>query len=232
MKLSWCLIALILSWPAYGGHYCNKTRVAVLDTGLNLTDPRFTQHLCPTGHKNFVLGETINDIVGHGTHVSGIIEQFADGANYCMLIYKYFSYHATGIQNVNREVQALNEAILNEADIVNFSGGGDEPNQEEYSVIKNNPRVVFVVAAGNDHKNLNYSDNTYFPASYWLKNEYVIGASDSSSSNYGSKVLFEPGYEVLSYLPNNQLGRMSGSSMSTARFTGKLVDRVSKMCND
>ena len=216
---------------------CHKIKVAVVDTGLDLKDPRFKNHLCPTGHKNFVPGKTIDDNHGHGTHVSGLIEQFAYGSNYCLLIYKYYSESATGQQNLDREILSFQEAINNGADIVNFSGGGPEFNELEYLIIKNHPKVTFVVAAGNEHQNLDVHGNEYYPASYFLPNELVVSANDHegfrmSFSNYGSKVTdSELGEDVLSFLPGNRMGKLSGSSQATAIKSGKLVDKMSKMCN-
>ena len=44
------------------------------------------------------------------------------------------------------------------------------------------------------------------------------------SSNYGDAFLhFENGYRVLSILPNNRYGYMTGTSQSTAIRTGKIV---------
>lgn len=231
------LVYFLLVWslPLHSACKYHQTRVAILDSGLDLSDPRFTTHLCPSGHKNFVPTEKIDDIQGHGTHIAGIIKKFANKSNYCLLIYKYYSDSANGSQNMSREVAALQEAIKNKADIVNLSGGGPEFDEDEYSIIKNNPQVTFVVAAGNKSKNLDIPGNEYYPASYWLKNEFIVGAGDYSESNYGSKVLHEPGFEVLSTLPYtvepSGMGYVSGSSMSTARYTGKLVDKLSQMCD-
>lgn len=215
---------------------CRKIRVAIIDTGLDLTDPRFSGHLCKTGHKNFVDDETLDDINSHGTHVAGLIEKFAGNANYCLLIYKYFSDNATGLLNLSREVSAIKEAIKNSADIVNFSGGGEEFDEEEALLIKYHPEITFVVAAGNEHKNLDIPGNQFYPASLFLPNEEVVAAVDKNGelipqTNYGKYVENkELGLHVLSLLPNGQMGYMTGSSQATAIFSGKLVAKTSKMC--
>lgn len=218
-------------------HNCNKIKVGVVDTGLDLSDPRFKNHLCPIGHKNFVPDEPINDINGHGVHIAGLIQQYAGNSNYCLLIYKYYSESATGQQNLDREIAAFQEAIDNGASIVNFSGGGPEFNELEYLTIRDHPKTTFVVAAGNEHKNLDIRGHEYYPASYFLPNEFEVSANRSdgfraSFSNYGIKVTdSELGEDVLSYLPNGQNGRKSGSSQATAIKSGKLIDKMSKMCN-
>jgi subtilisin family serine protease len=238
MKMSIAaLIALSLVTTNCYARCPKKIKVAVLDTGLDLNDPRFNGILCPTGHKSFVPGKNVSDYHGHGTHVSGIIKKFAGNANYCLLIYKYYSESASSWDNLHHEIQALNEAIRNGAKIVNLSGGGPEFAEDEYLVIKNNPSVTFVVAAGNEHQNLNIPTNSYYPASYGLKNVIVVGNVDrnnrrTDSSNYGSLVQkWEMGDNVKSYLPGNRMGYMTGTSQSTAVFSGKLVDSLSKTCN-
>ena len=47
-------------------------RVAVIDTGLDLSDKRFSSRLCKEGHEDFT-HTTIEDKSGHGTHVVGLI---------------------------------------------------------------------------------------------------------------------------------------------------------------
>lgn len=214
------------------------TRIAVIDTGLNLEDPRFKNHLCKTGHKNFVTNETMEDTLQHGTHVAGLIELYAGNSNYCLLIYKYYSYSATGSENLKREVLSFKEAIKNKADIINYSGGGNAFSEEEAKLIAKNPQTTFVVAAGNERQSLDIPGNEFWPASLFYKNMRVVGALDKkgnrlASSNYGKKVQYqEIGEDVFSFLPNGKTGRMSGSSMSTAIISGKLVDRLSKSCEN
>lgn len=210
-----------------------KIKVAIVDTGLDLKDPRFKDHLCSTGHKNFVPNETLDDINGHGTHVSGLIQKFAGNADFCLLIYKYYSESATGQQNMDREVQAMQEAVVNGADVVNYSGGGPEFNEGEFLVIRNHPKTTFVVAAGNEHQDLDLPGNDFYPASLKLPNELVVMGIDDQgkrvpTSNWSKKAFSEPGTHILSYLPNGKTGYMTGTSQATAIFSGKLVDRMSR----
>lgn len=202
-------------------------KVAIVDTGLDLKDPRFKDHLCKSGHQDFT-GEGIEDSVGHGTHVSGIIQHYADNGNYCLLIYKYYSYAASGKLNQEREVMAFKEAIKQKVAIVNFSGGGENLYNPEKEVIKHGPHTLFVVAAGNEHHDLDEVCD-YYPACLNLKNILVVGSTDSEGirsnySNYGSIVSdWEIGENVMSTLPDDREGHMSGTSQATAIQTGKLI---------
>lgn len=223
MKYFFLLLLSTLSYAAP----CHQLRIAVIDSGLNLNDPRFT-HLCKTGHKNFVTGETIEDTVSHGTHIAGLIQKYARDANYCMLIYKYFSYRNMD-NNDKIFVSAIEEAIENKADVINISGGGIGFNEEEALLIANNPKVTFVVSAGNSGKNLDIPGNEFYPASLFYKNIRVVKNIDSNgvpskSSNYSSRLSYwEIGESVLSYLPNGKEGYLSGTSQSAAIFQENLL---------
>ena len=221
-------------------------KVAIIDTGLDLNDVRFKQ-LCKTGHENFTAEPSTHhvdsmdttDVQGHGTHVAGLIQKYAGfNTDYCLLIYKFYSNSASGKENLLNEASAIRQAVREGASIINISAGGAESSEEEYAAIKNNPNVTFVVAAGNQGKNIDDPKNKFYPASYALKNEIIVGSVDSRwvrspTSNYGSVVTdWEVGVGVLSYLNGpNLMGRLSGTSMATAIKTGKIVAARIFLCH-
>jgi hypothetical protein len=179
----------------------------------------------------------MEDNHGHGTFIVGLIQQYAQNANYCMTIYKYYQDGAPDKINDHREVAAIKAAIDGGADIVNLSGGGPGFDEDEALLIRDNPKVLFVVAAGNAGANMDISGNEFYPASLPYNNILAVGGIDrygnrTSASNYGKKVnAKELGQDVESTLPNGQTGILSGTSMSCAIHTGKLVDRLSKVWN-
>lgn len=211
-------------------------KVAVVDTGLDLTDPRFFEHLCPNGHKDFT-GLGLKDMDGHGTHVAGLIQKYAGDANYCMIIYKYYFDEQTGQVNLRNEILAFEAAAKAKVDLVNMSGGGPEFNEREYLFIAENPQITFVVSAGNENENLDIPGYYYYPASYWLPNEIVVGSiqkdgSKAPLSNFSKKIVAkEVGTNVISYLPNDRTGEMSGTSMATAIHTGKMIREMATKCD-
>ena len=239
-----CILALYyLSYYALFSLFFTKEsrsddmiRVAVVDSGLDLKDPRFEGHICPTGSKNFVEGETLDGINGHGTHVTGLIQKYAKNSNYCFLIYKYYSDKLPGTVNLQNEVASFRDAVINKADIVNFSGGGAEFDEQEYLIIKDNPQIIFIVSAGNDHQDLDIRGNEYYPASYFLPNEIVVRGVDKykrlvPSSNYSKRIKAqELGENVLSFLPDGKMGYMTGTSQAAAVHTGKAICKMSKRC--
>jgi subtilisin family serine protease len=224
-------IPLILALFLVPSTSAEQLKIAIVDTGLDINDPRFAGHICPSGHKDFT-ETSLEDTLGHGTFVAGLIKKNAGNSNYCLLIYKYYVDSAPGSVNVRRELAALREAISNGADIVNFSGGGPIFNEEESLLIKYHPEVTFVVAAGNEGKSLDISGNEYYPASYFYPNEIVVGSVNSkgkrsSFSNYGKNVeVKELGEGVVSYVPNNRIATWEGTSFSTAIHTGKLIRKM------
>lgn len=214
-----------------------QKRVAIIDTGLDLKDPRFSKLLCKKGkHWNFV-NNTSNpyDSHGHGTHIAGLIKQYAGNASYCLLIYKYYDDWSTGEQNLSNEIRALKQAVVDKADIINLSGGGSEFSNEERKAFLRIEElgILAVVAAGNDGKPVAELGYAYYPAAYGFSNIVVVGNLQSNfkgdcfihpTSNRGSKVnKWEIGTYVSSTLPGDMMGSLTGTSQATAIRTGKIL---------
>jgi subtilisin len=221
-------------------------KVAVIDTGFDfqskwkkLPKDLSIPKMCGDGHKDFTK-TNINDQHGHGTHVMGLIAKYAKNSNYCIVSIKYYDENASSEENFDRSIEALNYTLSIDVDIINYSGGGPMENEKEYDILKKLIRndVKVVVSAGNDGANISKYENAYYPASYSKKisKEFkdkrtviVVGNIKKDkkrlpSSNYGDIVNFwEIGYKVLSLLPKNSTGYMTGTSQSTAIKTGKII---------
>lgn len=234
------ILLLIMQQGSFASSGCDQEplKIAVIDTGLNLDDPRFAEHLCKTGHMNFVMNnDRPIDEHGHGTHVTGLIQQYAGKGNYCFLIYKYYSDANPGSVNLKNTVKAIHAAVENGATIINYSGGGPEFAEDEYLSIKNSPKVTFIVAAGNEHHDIDITKD-YYPANYNLTNEIIVGSLNAagtraSTSNWATKtqIVWEVGDSVLSTFPGEKTGYMSGTSQATAIHTGKVVAMRLSACN-
>ena len=224
--LVFLMVFLFFSYPSEA----RQLKIAIVDTGMDLKDPRFNGILCPSGHKNFT-DEPWEKSLPHGVHVAGLIKQHAKKSNYCLIIIKVFSKVSTGKQDAIRTAQGLYYAGFLDVDAVNYSGGGSVFYEPEYTVIKDNANVTFIVAAGNEGKDLNVIGNNYYPASYsrYLNNVVVVGnlGQDGirhTTSNYGDIVKFwQVGTNLISFGPNGTLLRMSGTSMACAVQTGKYI---------
>ncbi len=209
-----------------------QVRVAVIDTGIDPTDPRFADHMCRVPHWDYVKKAPLTRDSGyHGTHIAGIIVALAGNSQgYCVMSCRYFDEKASGKVSIRRGTQCLKWAKRHGADFVNYSGGGAVFDEYELLALQAFPQsTTIVAAAGNEHVDMNLPDNEYYPASYPLPNIRVVGAVDKygirlASSNFGKRVnVVRPGENIYSTLPDGRFGYMSGTSMATAVETGLLV---------
>lgn len=218
--------------------------VAVIDTGISesLTNANF---MCKMGHKDFT-GTGLKDNHGHGTHISGLIDQYAKDtlldkdpttinklltkkANYCQVILKYYD-PSRKFNNTNDEIEAIRYAIQIKVDYINLSVGGTAYSEEEDKLIKKalSKGIKIIVAAGNDHRSLDSPNYKFYPALVDSR-LIIVGNLESPksrapSSNYGSKVnTWEIGTDQLSLSDDKHVISMTGTSQATAIKTGKLV---------
>lgn len=220
----------VLFMFAFSGIFSQSSevyRVGVVDTGLDLNDPRLSAHLCPSGHKDFT-GEGMQDSVGHGTHIVGLIEKYAENSEYCLVILKYYSPNMSAMATQLASNAALKAATQMHLNLVNYSGDGYNYSQWEKDLFSTNFGVIFVVAAGNDGRSL--LDYPYYPAAYDLKNLLVVGSlnqegtSRAGFSNFGPMVKYwEIGDHVLSTYTSGRMTYLSGTSQATAIETGKFI---------
>ena len=100
-------------------------KIAVVDTGLDRNDPRFSKVLCKMGHRNFADGSNdTRDTHGHGTHIVGLIKQYAGESGYCLVILKFYDENAKGDKNLENSIEAFKWASQIGVDRINFSGRG------------------------------------------------------------------------------------------------------------
>lgn len=185
---------------------------------------------------NFVSNNgTLTDNHGHGTHIAGIIGAEAGNGKgisgispqVSLMILKYYDPKIAGTDNLKNTVASIKYAVQMGAHIINYSGGGTEFSKEEHDAIVEAERkgILFVAAAGNERSN---SDKfRYYPADYGLSNIISVTAIDPgtevlASSNYGVETvdIAAPGQNILSCLPGNAYGYMTGTSQATAFASG------------
>jgi subtilisin family serine protease len=230
-------INLLGAWQRFKNR--GQVVVAVIDTGIDSSHPFLTKNLYITkgksNHNNFgrdfSKGRTSvyrpSDSHGHGTHISGIIKSVFPDVN--ILALKYYDAKASGQDNLKSTIKALRYAVDQNVDIINYSGGGPEPADDELEILKEAERkgILVVAAAGNEKSNIDHKKNAYYPASYGLSNIITVTAYDRrvrllSSANYGKGQvdISAPGDRIKSSLPYRRAGYLTGTSQSTAFVTG------------
>ncbi|MBO9666784.1 MAG: S8 family serine peptidase [Bdellovibrio sp.] len=185
---------------------------------------------------NFVSNNNkLDDNHGHGTHIAGIIGAEAGNGKgivgisplVSLMVLKYYDPKVPNTDNLKNTVAAIRYAVKMGAKIINYSGGGTEFSQEEHDAVQEAEKkgVLFVAAAGNERSNSD--QHHYYPADYKLKNIISVTAYDPTvqvlaSSNYGIETvdIAAPGQNILSCLPGNSYGFMTGTSQATAFVSG------------
>jgi subtilisin family serine protease len=206
------------------------------DKALNGIDDDNNGYVDDVHGWNFVSNNNkLTDNHGHGTHIAGIIGAEANNGKgivgiapeVSIMVLKYFDPQVPGADNLKNTIKSIHYAIENGAQIINYSGGGLEFSQEEHDAVDaaRKKGILFVAAAGNERSN---SDKIpYYPADYGLENLISVTAFNPSqevlsSSNYGvtSVDIAAPGQNILSTLPGNSYGFMTGTSQATAFVSG------------
>ncbi len=177
-------------------------------------------------------GDPFDDF-GHGTHTSGTIAAVGNngegvtGVAWRARIVAIKFLNAQGSGTIAAAIAALEYAIAVGCRVTNNSWGGGAYAQAMVDAIDAAGAAgqLFVAAAGNARLNLDTTPS--YPAAYdspYILSVAALDARDSlaSFSNYGATTvdLGAPGVDVLSTLPGNRYGLVSGTSMAAPLVTG------------
>ena len=217
----------------------SSVKTAVLDTGIDATHPDLTGRITAYNHD----GTSAVDIIGHGTHVAGIIAANANNrlgiagiSTPELHIWKIFGDQPApdGEYYVDELFyqRALNGARNAGVRAVNLSIGGGARSRTEELLFRRlvQSGAVVVAAMGNEFDEGNPIE---YPAAY--SGVVAVGALDEASrralfSNTGRHIaLSAPGVNILSTLPmktsparkkiDTQYNAWSGTSMATPHVT-------------
>lgn len=236
--------------------------VAVIDTGVDYRHEDLADQILKNSRGELVGWNFIEnnndpmDVVskqprgnpGHGTHCAGIIAASKDNnkgvsgiaPNVKLMPLRFIGPDGSG--DLMNSIKAIDYAIQNGAQVISASWGA----AVQRSVVKplleaidraGQKGVIFVAAAANDGKSNDTRE--VYPANAGLPNVISVAASDKTDakptwSNYGrSKVdLASPGAAILSTLPNNAYGELSGTSMATPMVAGMLAQILAQSVAD
>jgi len=230
-----------IRWPEAWGlaKGIKPVKIAILDTGIDKTHEDLPEIEKAINYTSLDSSDT-SDPNGHGTHAAGIIGAvtgngrgitgFAGRSNFSLLVAKVLG-PTEG--NYSWTIKAINWAINNQANVINFSLSGPNYSRALKDAIDYawGQGAVLVCASGND-----YSNNEHYPAA--LTNCLAVAASDNSNpdqkidfSNYGdswvdvaapggSRPIESPEKDILSTLPNNRYEKKKGTSMAAPFAAG------------
>lgn len=208
--------------------------VAVIDTGVDFSHPQLSAYRW-RGAASWDFADAgpaslAGDRHGHGTHIAGIITGLGETAlspgAVQLLSLKYYDRSMSGEAALRNSILAIRYAIERHVDIINYSGGGTSPSDEERQALREAEQqgILVIAAAGNESSNADREP--FYPAAYGLSNILSVTASGPDenllhTSNFGRRnvALAAQGFRVRSTMPGGGFGEMTGTSQATAFVT-------------
>jgi len=208
-----------------------EVTIAILDSGVDQDHEDLAAKL--VANENFTTSSTVDDLLGHGTHVAGIAAAATNngigiaGVGYDCSIMNIKVLGDDGIGYTSWIANGIIFAADSGAKVINMSLGGSSLSKTlnravDYAWDKG---VVLVAAAGNSS-----SSKKEYPASY--TNCIAVAATDQNGdkayfSNFGKWVnVAAPGVSIYSTLPNHSnhigtdYGYLNGTSMAAPYVAG------------
>ncbi len=200
----------------------NTIEVAVIDSGIQVSHPQFNEvNISISSQANLITDDSnIEDDIGHGTHIAGIIGENAPEA----VIKPYKIVDANG-GRLSHVIKAIDLAIEDEVEVINMSFGVMEDSYALETLIQKtvDEGIVMVAAAGNFD-----TSDAFYPAVY--EEVIAVGGVYSSgykmrTSNYGDWVdVAANGYRIHSSIPNDDYEYKDGTSQSTAFVSAEVAE--------
>lgn len=227
-----------INWYQCARPATTKITVAVIDTGIDDKHPDLNSLSISYEHQ----GLSRKDLIGHGTHVCGIISATTNNpvgingvARSKLGVFKVFpdqpesdgQFYVDG----DRYLRALGAVLGSGAKVLNLSIGGSVRSETEQLLFNRLELagVTVVAAMGNE---FDHGNPVEYPAGY--QNVFAVGATSetdlrASFSNTGRHIqICAPGTNILSTLPTvtsphrseSGYAAWSGTSMATPHVSG------------
>ena len=210
-----------------GAHLWSRgegVRVAVIDTGIDASHPDLAGRVVK--QENFVDGGKLNARERHGTAVAGVIAAVENNSQgivgvapaarlYAMrACWPAASDDSRAVCSTLTLAKALSAAIEARIEIVNLSlTGPSDPLLSRLVEVGLRRGVVFVGATPPN------SDGNVFPTGI----PGVISVDAAGAKASADSVLFAPGSEVLTLVPDGRYDFLSGSSLAAASVSGGIA---------
>lgn len=228
-----------------GGYGNENIKVCIVDSGIDMEHSDLVKNIVvPPFFEDYEVTEELynsmvkspTDLVGHGTHIAGIIGGSANGLGIVGVApnVKMVSLRFVQGKNIGGSyyaVRAINICVINKCPIINASWGShryDVSLQRILDKLKGTFRgkgTAFITVAGND--NTDIDDIPVYPASYKLSHMLSVASISenlkiSAFSNYGKNTvhLYAPGHSIYSSVPKNTYKNSTGTSMAAPHVTG------------
>lgn len=229
--IKFCLLIIISSTIALA----DDIKVMVIDTGITASNLNLDPYVDKDDmlkHPNSYTDFYYNN---HGTFIAGLVVK-----DVCKQVKLYSCNYKAEYEYIGYNPNLLacfQRAVDEHMNIVNYSGGGPKPNDEEKEVLTTmlkDGKTFFITAAGNEGTNLGKKCEGYYPACYHLKNMVIVGNIDETStqrpynraehSNYGYPgMVWRGGMEIKGIVAGNKNRTMNGTSASAAIYTNSLL---------
>jgi thermitase len=218
-----------------------RVTVAVLDSGIDQDHEDVSRKVLAS--RNFTQTPSVDDVVGHGTHVAGIIAATTNngtgvaGTGFNVTLLNAKVVDDDGFADVALVANGIIWAVNRGAKVLNMSFAAEAGSQALERAVKVAVRrgAVLVASAGNDG-----TAAAMYPAAY--SETLAVGATDQEDeradfSNFGAGWVdvAAPGDAIYSTGPNHPNGfalhsydYLSGTSMSAAFVSGQAALLFSK----
>lgn len=207
-------------------------RVAVVDTGMDVTHPDIAARIART--ENFVDGGEVSfNADAHGTAVAGVIGAqanngigvFGAAPNASLLGYKACWYAREGAAHARCSTwtlaRAIDRAILDGAQVINLSLSGPRDVLLERLIRRAVAADIAVVAAADASR-----ADAGFPAGLAEVLAVMSDADGAAARPHPvthRPVVIAPGIDILTAMPNDRYDFVSGSSLAAAHVSGVIA---------